>query len=462
MTNEQPAHFSAVTSTGPLYIDAQTIEKIEKIPAAPRQLNYSKLLRLIQELNDNYAKGNAYAAHALLRSILDHIPPALGCDDFKAVANNYSWGRTDKAYMQKLLDFKSQANDALHRKISSRPDLLSIDDMPPRIWINRLLMECDGSNNLLPESDNRSVGSRALGNKSAKNANTSTAERRQAPRLNMFQHQRIRGDISIGDLRIWISTSILGGIVAIAAYFAFRTWPPRFVGLNYQTVEGPDPHRYICYSVIAVGLFILVISILEGIASVRPPQAELSQDALAKALNRPTLRKLRSVREVASLTASLLIFSGLAGFDNYQVPWSVALAAVGALALISLTRITVGHGGDCLLAGTILLFAGTFMPINLDGTQPTFGVQTFQGALIAVLAVLLGVGWLYLWASSLLILLTLLGAAMMALLWSYDQHVVIGPSVVLVACAVILVAVAQGSAARPIGTVIAPLREKTQ
>jgi hypothetical protein len=47
-------------------------------------------------LNDNYSRGNAYAAHALLRAILDHIPPLLGCADFKAAANNHSWSRTDR------------------------------------------------------------------------------------------------------------------------------------------------------------------------------------------------------------------------------------------------------------------------------------------------------------------------------------------------------------------------------
>ena len=88
MTDERPSHRFAATSTGLPYIDAKVIEKLRKIPDVPRGLDYSKLLRLIEELNDNYAKGNAYAAHASLRSILDHIPPTLGCDDFKAVANN--------------------------------------------------------------------------------------------------------------------------------------------------------------------------------------------------------------------------------------------------------------------------------------------------------------------------------------------------------------------------------------
>jgi hypothetical protein len=56
--------------------------------------------------------------------------------------NNYRWSRTDQGYMRKLLDFRLQADDVLHRQISNKADLLSLDDAPPRAWVNRLLQEC--------------------------------------------------------------------------------------------------------------------------------------------------------------------------------------------------------------------------------------------------------------------------------------------------------------------------------
>ena len=124
-----------------LYVDARVIAAIEA-SAKNHHLDYTKLVKLIGELNDNYSRGNAYAAHALLRAVLDHIPPMLSCSAFSAVANNYRWSRTDKGYMQKLLEFRLQADDALHRQISEKPDLLGLDDMPPRACVNRLLQEC--------------------------------------------------------------------------------------------------------------------------------------------------------------------------------------------------------------------------------------------------------------------------------------------------------------------------------
>lgn len=123
------------------YIDPRVAASIEALPQPPR-FDHTKLLKLIRELDDSYARNNAYAAHALLRAILDHIPPMLGCASFQAVGSNYPWSRTDKGYVQKLLDFRLQADDVLHRQISRRPDLLSLDDMPPRAWVNRLLQEC--------------------------------------------------------------------------------------------------------------------------------------------------------------------------------------------------------------------------------------------------------------------------------------------------------------------------------
>jgi hypothetical protein len=51
-------------------------------------------------------------------------------------------GCTDQRYMRKLLDFKLQADDVLPRQISAKADLLSLDDAPPRAWVNRLLQVC--------------------------------------------------------------------------------------------------------------------------------------------------------------------------------------------------------------------------------------------------------------------------------------------------------------------------------
>lgn len=123
------------------YVNQRIIDEIQS-KDSKNQFNVAKLLRLIEELNDNCERRNSYASHALLRAILDHIPPILGQSDFNAVANNYPWGRTDKRYLKKLADFRDQADDALHRQISTQADLLDFEDMPASICVDRLLQEC--------------------------------------------------------------------------------------------------------------------------------------------------------------------------------------------------------------------------------------------------------------------------------------------------------------------------------
>lgn len=123
------------------YIDADVATAV-MARAEELGLRADKLRRLIEELNDNYDRGNTYAAHALLRTLLDHIPPLLDCREFQQLVNNYRWTRGDASYVRRLDAFRLQANDALHRTISRKADLLVMDDMPPRIWINRLLREC--------------------------------------------------------------------------------------------------------------------------------------------------------------------------------------------------------------------------------------------------------------------------------------------------------------------------------
>jgi len=120
------------------YVRAEVIDGF----ARRTDFDYGKLLRLLQELNDNHRRGNAYACHALLRAVLDHIPPLLGQRDFNGVVNNRGWGRTDAAYLRRLKDFRAQADDVLHRQISRRADGLDLDDLPARACLDSLLRAC--------------------------------------------------------------------------------------------------------------------------------------------------------------------------------------------------------------------------------------------------------------------------------------------------------------------------------
>lgn len=51
-------------------------------------------------------------------------------------------GQTDRKYIKRLADFRDQADDALHRQISTKPDVLDFEDMPASVCVDRLLQEC--------------------------------------------------------------------------------------------------------------------------------------------------------------------------------------------------------------------------------------------------------------------------------------------------------------------------------
>jgi hypothetical protein len=150
--NRQPADFKF----GSMFASAQSNDATQTVlsyvdPSVFRPLEHAvqksgfdgtKLLALIVELNENYRQRHIYACWALLRAILDHVPPILGCRTFEQVANNYGWTRTDKKYMLQLVQARVEADDALHRPISGTVDVLRVEDFPSSARLNRLLQEC--------------------------------------------------------------------------------------------------------------------------------------------------------------------------------------------------------------------------------------------------------------------------------------------------------------------------------
>ncbi|MGY5119573.1 hypothetical protein ACWC2H_27575 [Streptomyces sp. 900105755] len=122
----------------PVYVDESLIKELED-KQGTTQWDLGKLVQLIRELNSNFTAENPYACLALLRAILDHVPPVLQMPDFKQAASNYAWGQTDGGYARKLRDARALGDDALHRQIGRKPDLLNMDDVPPRRWLVKIL-----------------------------------------------------------------------------------------------------------------------------------------------------------------------------------------------------------------------------------------------------------------------------------------------------------------------------------
>ncbi|MFJ8495010.1 hypothetical protein ACIRBZ_42765 [Streptomyces sp. NPDC094038] len=124
----------------PVYVKEALINELED-KNAHSQWDVTKLVQLTRELNSNFTLDNPYACHALIRAILDHTAPVFGRKTFEQVASNppATWTKTDKDYLRKLLDFKPQGHDALHRHIRKSADLIDMHDVPSGAWLNAFL-----------------------------------------------------------------------------------------------------------------------------------------------------------------------------------------------------------------------------------------------------------------------------------------------------------------------------------
>ena len=121
-----------------LYIKEEIVDLISK---KENGFDYSKLKVLIDELNKSHLNHDVYSSLSLIRTIQNHIPPLFGLNTFEEVASNYSWGTTDKKYIQILLESRSISDDTLHRTISNKKDLADMGDIPAKICLNTALQE---------------------------------------------------------------------------------------------------------------------------------------------------------------------------------------------------------------------------------------------------------------------------------------------------------------------------------
>lgn len=69
-------------------------ERIKAIASLPKdKFDTARLVKLCDELNKSYKNSCELAVAAMVRTILNHVPPIFEMENFEQVANNYSWGR---------------------------------------------------------------------------------------------------------------------------------------------------------------------------------------------------------------------------------------------------------------------------------------------------------------------------------------------------------------------------------
>lgn len=115
------------------FVDVERISELRLLVGSkPDPL---RLVRLCEEININYAAECAMGVALLARTVINHVPPALGFKTFAEVANNYGGDpknqRTFKKIAQRLDEAQRSIADSIAhetmREVESLPTLTQID-----------------------------------------------------------------------------------------------------------------------------------------------------------------------------------------------------------------------------------------------------------------------------------------------------------------------------------------------
>ena len=103
------------TAPDAAFLNTEVLIQLKAIQGA--RLDLKKLVKMCEELNDVYARGNFISSALLLRAIMNHVPPVFGVTTFSDVVANA--GRSVKAILTRLNDEARPIAD-LHTHIIMR------------------------------------------------------------------------------------------------------------------------------------------------------------------------------------------------------------------------------------------------------------------------------------------------------------------------------------------------------
>lgn len=110
------------------FINISRINEIKNLEV--ENFDLKKLVKLLEETNDNYSFENYLSVSMLGRSIIDHIPPLFNYNTFNEVANNYGNASFKKNMGHLNVSMRSIADNYLHmpiRKNETLPNENQID-----------------------------------------------------------------------------------------------------------------------------------------------------------------------------------------------------------------------------------------------------------------------------------------------------------------------------------------------
>ncbi|MEK7462008.1 MAG: hypothetical protein AAB618_00315 [Patescibacteria group bacterium] len=102
-----------------IYIDPERINQLKVVKS--NDFDLSRLVRICEEINFNYANKNYISTILLVRTVLDHVAPIFGYQTFTKVANNFKTAKSIKETFNHLQNSSRKIADGhLHTTIQKK------------------------------------------------------------------------------------------------------------------------------------------------------------------------------------------------------------------------------------------------------------------------------------------------------------------------------------------------------
>lgn len=103
------------------FIHISRIDELKRLKI--EDFDFKKLVKMLEEINDNYSLENYLSVSMLGRSIINHIPPIFNYKSFNEVANNYGSASFKKNMGSLNISMRSIADSYLHEPIRKKESL---------------------------------------------------------------------------------------------------------------------------------------------------------------------------------------------------------------------------------------------------------------------------------------------------------------------------------------------------
>ena len=116
-TTSKPSQAIDIASPKPLYVDPARLAEIEAL--ASTKWDFSRLAQLCRELNAAYSDGHYITTAALVRIVMDHVPPLFGFTSFDQIAANYGGPKDHKSFKRSMTHLQQSIRNISDAQIHS-------------------------------------------------------------------------------------------------------------------------------------------------------------------------------------------------------------------------------------------------------------------------------------------------------------------------------------------------------